>query len=236
MLKQKSRVLAHSSEKRIKRTSEEFRRFFLLEFTRKLIENSETEEVLKLKNILKEEEKNRRELPKTIKRKIKEKEKLLPILQKEEFLKPLPKPIVPKRSLYPTSRLEQNRIIRIPRPRLPPGLEYLKPVPTNVQIDIGKLNPLIKDPLVKVIECNGPNLNVLVRGTMGTKKTNIILSREEVDQIIKKFSETTKIPIQEGIFKVVVGKLILSAIISEVIGSKFIIKKMMYAPNQTFHE
>ena len=71
---------------------------------------------------------------------------------------------------------------------------------------------------------------------MGTKKTNIILSREEVDQIIKKFSETTKIPIQEGIFKVVVGKLILSAIISEVIGSKFIIKKMMYAPNQTFHE
>jgi len=65
---------------------------------------------------------------------------------------------------------------------------------------------------------------------MGTKRTNIILNKEEIDQIIKKFSETAKIPLYEGIFRVVVGKLILSAIISDVIGSKFIIKKMMYSP------
>ncbi len=236
MLKQKSIVLAHSPEKRIQRTSEEFKTFFLLEFTRKLIENSGTSEVFELKNILKEEEEKQKELPKIIKRKIEEKEELLSLPQKKEFLNPLPKPTIPKGNLYPTQGLEQNRVIRIPRPRLPPGLEYLKPVPTNMQIDLEKLNPLIKDPLVKVIECDGSDVNVLVRGTMGTKKTNIILSKEEIEQIIKKFSETTRIPIQEGIFKVIVGKLILLAIISEVISSRFIIKKMMYAPNQTFHE
>ena len=65
---------------------------------------------------------------------------------------------------------------------------------------------------------------------MGTKRTNIILSKEDISDVIKKFSETTKIPLQEGIFRVAIGKLILSAIISEVIGSKFIIKKMMYSP------
>ena len=92
-----------------------------------------------------------------------------------------------------------------------------------------KLNPLIKDPAVRTIEVN-PDEKVIVTGTMGTKPTSIILSKEDIDKIIKKFSETAKIPVYEGIFRVVVGKLILSAIISDVVGSKFIIKKMMYSP------
>ena len=138
---------------------------------------------------------------------------------KNKLFKPLPKPLI--------ARL---RILRIPEPKLPPTLQYLKPTPTNIQIDLEKLNPLIKDSAVKTIECNGPDENIIVRGTMGTKRTNIILSEEEINQVMKKFSETKKIPLHEGIFRVVVGRLILSAIISDVIGSKFIIKKMMYAP------
>ena len=70
----------------------------------------------------------------------------------------------------------------------------------------------------------------MVHGSMGTKPTNLLLKKEEIDEIIKKFSEATKIPQNEGIFKAVVGKLILSAIISETIGSKFVIRKMMYGP------
>ena len=236
MLKQKLRILTNSPEEQIQRTSKKFRTFFLLQFTKELIKHSGTSEIFELKNILKEEEKKEKELPKIIKRKIKEKEKLIPLPQKKEFIKPLPKQIIPKSNFYPTQRYEQNQVIRIPRPRLPPGLEYLKPVPTNVQIDLEKLNPLIKDPIVKVIECDGPDENIIVKGTMGTKKTNIILSKQEITQIIKKFSETARIPLHEGIFRVAVGKLILSAIISEVISSRFIIKKMMYAPNQVFYK
>ena len=96
---------------------------------------------------------------------------------------------------------------------------------------MGKLNPLIKDRVVRNIACNGPDKNIMVKGMMGRKITNIILSEEEINQTIKKFSEIAKIPVYEGIFKVAVGRLILSAIISKVVGSKFIIKKMMeYSP------
>ena len=62
------------------------------------------------------------------------------------------------------------------------------------------------------------------------KKKPIKKSKEEIEEIIKKFSETAKIPVHEGVFKVVVGKLIFSAVISNIIGSKFIIRKMVYNP------
>ena len=224
MPQQKSEISVHSFKKQ--QTSKEFRAFFLLQFTKELIKHSGASEVFELKNIL-EEEGKKKKLPRLIKEKIREREKPPSILQEKELIRPFPEPSV-KRTFHPLPK--QNRVIRIPKPKLPPGLEYLKPTPTNVQIDLERLNPLVKDPLVKVIECIGPDKNIMVKGTMGTKKTNIILSKQEIDQIIKKFSETAKIPTQEGIFKVAIGKLILSAIISEVIGSRFIIQKMMYAP------
>jgi hypothetical protein len=61
---------------------------------------------------------------------------------------------------------------------------------------------------------------------MGEQKTEIKLNKKEIDDVINKFSELTKIPVSEGIYKVVFGKLILLAVISDVVGSKFLIKKM----------
>ena len=114
----------------------------------------------------------------------------------------------------------------IPEYPLPPTVQNIKPIPTNIQIELGKLNPLIQDQNVRSIECNGPEENIIVRGNIGTKTTRIILSKEDIDQIINAFSESARIPISEGVFKIVVGRLILSAIISEVVGCKFIIRKM----------
>lgn len=219
----KSKMLQKSErlDQRRRKAPKEFRKFFLLQFTKELIRHSGESEVLHLENILKEETQEKKEEIKKEKKKIQQiiKERKKPILTlKDKLFKPIPRP--------PITR---PRILRIPEPKLPPRFQYLTPTPTNIQIDLEKLNPLIKDPAVKTVECNGPDENIIVRGTMGTKRTNIILDKEEIDQIIKKFSETTKIPIHEGFFRVVVGKLILSAIISDVIGSKFIIKKMMYS-------
>ncbi len=224
MLQQKSKVLVRESIK----SSKEFRKFFLLQFTKELIKHSGESEVFELKNILKKDDLEKKDEIKKEKKIIHQiiterKEPFLTLKEKlplkNKFFKPLPRP--------PITR---PRILRIPEPKLPPRFQYLAPIPTKRQIDLEKINPLIKDPAVKIIECYGPDENIIVRGTMGEKRTNIILSKEDVNQIIAKFSETAKIPINEGIFRVVVGRLILSAIISEVIGSKFIIKKMMYAP------
>jgi len=138
-------------------------------------------------------------------------------------------------NMRPLERTYENRTfidpfkktrLLIPESRFPPHLQYIQPVPVNKDIELGKLNPLVNDPMVKIIECYGPGENLVVVGGMGMKKTGIILKKEEIENIIKKFSEETKIPVQEGIFKVVAGRLIFLAIISEIVGSKFIIKKM----------
>lgn len=204
--------------------SEDSKKYFLLQFTKELIINSNPIEILETETVIKE-----KNLKQKVKETIKEKHKpplqstAQPIksLEKKQFQIPRQKPF--------SSRTKQ--VLRIPEYRLPQRLQYLKPIPkSDVEIDLQKLNPLLKDPLVNSIECPGPDKNIIVRGGMGTKNTNIILTSEEIDSIIKKFSEISKIPIHEGIFKVAVGRLIFSAIISEIISSKFIIKKMTYNP------
>jgi hypothetical protein len=122
---------------------------------------------------------------------------------------------------------KQVRLL-IPESNFPVHLQYIKPVPVNKEIELGKINPLIRDPLVKIIECYGPGENITVQGDMGTKRTGIILNKGEIDDIIQRFSKETKIPVQEGIFKVVAGRFIFLAIVSEIVGSKFIIRKMLY--------
>jgi len=226
----------------------DFATFFLLQFTKQLIKNSRKIEI----NISRIE---KPQLEKSDVKKI-----VQETIKQESFAEKEPlssstlkagldfsnRPLL-RRQRPPIFRVQQQqiqrapaiRMLRIPEPRLPSTFQYLKPTPTTgKEIDLAKLNPLIQDPAVKEIQCDGKDQNIVVRGTMGLKKTGIILNKEEIDRVLKKFSETAKIPLQEGIFRVVVGKLILSAIISEVISSKFIIKKMTYHPGfqpQTQH-
>lgn len=121
---------------------------------------------------------------------------------------------------------KQPATLRVPEPRLPPEFQHLRPTPTKQEIDLGKLNPLIQDPAVKTIECEAPDEKIIVTGNMGRKPTNITLTEDEINDVIDKFSEASKIPVNAGVFKVVVGNLILSAIVSEVTNSKFIIRKI----------
>jgi len=241
----------------LKNASEEFKRIFLLEFTRELILNSKTAAVFELEKILWEKSKEE-------KRKHKEELKLSNIVRDienlgmkkpavtssrnllEQLKAPLQIPIplrtvrtmplegvkdshlsseLPKQN-FNRPIIQTDEILRIPDVRLPERLNYLRPIPTNRQIDLGELNPFVKDPSVTSIECNGPNKNIVVVVANRRKTTNITLDSKEINEIINRFSQTARIPAQEGIFKVVIGRLILSAIISEVIGSKFIIKKL----------
>jgi len=205
------------------------KKLILLQFTRELIKHSAEGEVFELKKILKDESKEQK-LPKEEnliegmeKSRISSEEgSMQGIMPKvRERMKLAPRPLIKGRPPSP---------LIIPRSRLPPRFQYLKPTPTNLEIDLGKLNPLIKDPLVRDIECSGANQNIVVTGMMGRKKTEITLTREEIEKIVKKFSEAAKIPVQEGVFRIVAGKLIFSAVISSLIGSKFVIKKMIYNP------
>lgn len=118
--------------------------------------------------------------------------------------------------------------LNIPEPILPPHLQYLRPRPEEVAMDFGKIDPLIKDNAVRIIECRGPDEKVFVRGAMGIKPTAITLREDEINSIIKDFSDKSKIPIQEGVYHIAVGRYVLSAVVSNVIPPKFIIEKMKY--------
>ena len=63
-------------------------------------------------------------------------------------------------------------------------------------------------------------------GIMGRKKTPIKLSKEEIDQIVRAFSESAKIPSTEGLFKAAFGNLVISAVVSDIVGTRFIIRKI----------
>ena len=222
----------------MKKYSNNFKKLFLLHFTKELILNSASNEVIRLQITMNEQAKKKKEkIIRSVKRNIPK--------NKEEIIRSIKKNI-PKHEAKVKEQISdfskifkrikpkfysQKRILTIPEPKLPAHLQYLKPVPRKIEIDLEKLNPLIKDPAVKVIECNGPFEHIIVRGSMGVKPTNIVLTEEEINRTIRKFSAISKIPIHEGVYRVVTGRFILSAIISEVVSSKFMIKKMFYAPN-----
>ncbi len=134
----------------------------------------------------------------------------------------------PSPTFYAPQQMAVNSLpqIKIPEPKLPPNFEYLRPTPTNEEINLKKLNLLVKDNFVRTIECLGPNQNIMVTGAMGRKPTAIQLSKEEIQDILETFAIKAKIPLSRGVFKIAFGNLILSAITSEVVGSKFVIKKM----------
>ncbi len=215
----------------LKQTSNEFRTLFLLKFTEELIKNSKTKEVFELERILREKKKEekkkkadeKKELEEIIRQKISPKKETLNYAKNTS-----PKNTEKKYPLIaPPKPVGKRRVLTIPDIKLPQRFQYLKPIPTDTPINLGKLNPLIADPFVKSIECDGPEENIKVITPKGMKKTGIILSKEEISQIIENFSVAARIPYQEGIFKVVVGRLVLTAIISDVVNTRFIIRKIL---------
>lgn len=227
---QKERMLKQKSENSLKK-------LFLMQFTKELIKNSYrlgTEKPLVIEIPRIPIKINKEFVPKIPEKKIEFIPLItLPRVPKIQNVQAQTLPITiqqvsekPKQIQITIPRRVIPNVLRIPEPRLPEAFSYLKPLPTSIDIELGKLDPLIKDTNVRIIECNGPDENVIVEGNMGRKPTGIILNQEEINDIINKFSEKTKIPISTGIYRVVIGKFLFLAIISEVVSSKFVIRKM----------
>jgi hypothetical protein len=235
----------------LEQTSKEFRESFLLKFTKEILENTEAYRNLRIKGGVKEVIKESRERRIIATSDIRAHEEKINEIKKEQVkgiiteriraetrkvyeigkkdlsteLKNISEPIFRPIAKNPFVR-KIPPILRIPEPELPETVRYLRPQPSAEQIDLGKLNILIRDPLVKVVECNGTEENIIVMGIMGRKKTPIILSKEEIEQVLLAFSEAAKIPVNEGLFKAAVGSSVISAVISDIVGIKFVIRKI----------
>lgn len=88
-----------------------------------------------------------------------------------------------------------------------------------------KLSPFILDQFVQSIECKGPGKPLLVLKGTSLQVTNIILTKEEIDVIMQDISKQTRIPLMQGLFRALFGNLIITAVISEFVGTRFVIEK-----------
>ncbi len=97
--------------------------------------------------------------------------------------------------------------------------------PERIGIISNKLNIFLRDNSVTAIECPGPGKQIVIKRAGQINMTKINLSPQEISKIIEDFSEKARIPILGGIFRASVGNLTISAVISDFVGSKFIITK-----------
>ena len=95
-----------------------------------------------------------------------------------------------------------------------------------LSFELGKLNFLINDPRITIIECPGPEKFIIARTEGRTTLTKLSLNQSEIQGLIEKFSKEAKIPIISGLFKAAVGNLIMTAVISSLVGNRFIITKI----------
>ncbi len=91
--------------------------------------------------------------------------------------------------------------------------------------DYGKITPLLNDPSVSTIECQGAGILVTIIRAGQKQTTRISLSQREIKEILDKVSEKTHIPLLEGVFRAAVDNFSINAVISEIIGYRFVIKK-----------
>lgn len=137
----------------------------------------------------------------------------------------------------------QRRIIpdllSIPRPLpslssipLPPPIlraNHSFQMPKNYQLPVageyGKLNQFLKEKSITIIECSGPNKELTIVRDGDKQLTKITLSQEEIKNFLDLVAKKANLPITEGVFKSQVDDFEINAVISDVIGTRFIIRK-----------
>ena len=109
-------------------------------------------------------------------------------------------------------------------PQLPPPPQQAKEIPN---LAFGKLGNIIRDPSVISIECQGAGKPILVNRSGIIQATPVVLTKEEIKATIDEISEKTRIPVTTGVFKAAIGGFIITAVISEYVGTRFVIQKRM---------
>lgn len=206
-------------------SQENIRSLFLRKYVKNLINNIKVEP-LNL-DVEKKKKVKEREIP----QKIEERKKISKLDSEMIFsLAPSPKkrfaPITATHlTINPQKLLQKKQIVRKPLFQQKTTTKSMIIKPTEGYLDLGKLNLLVSDVGVESIECLGPNKGVLVKKSGRVQRTNVILTKEEIKKVIKDFSEKTKIPLTQGTFKAILGNLIITAILSDFVGTKFILQK-----------
>ena len=108
----------------------------------------------------------------------------------------------------------------------------VQPAPTRVSDPdplpgYGRIIPLLQDPSVIGIDCPGPGRAIIVNRYGQRQITRIALGSREILAILDEIANQAHIPLIEGVFRAAVDNFSVSAVVSETLGSKFVIRKQM---------
>jgi len=201
---------------KLKNSSKKFRTFFLIEFAKQLVNYSKSEYV-------KELEKQKKELFKQI---ILEKTH-----SKQQDNNPFSSGLFAPKEIILTPIKIQNANILYSKLRIKDNIQrkqtFKKPeIKKAVKNPFGKIQQLINNKEIDFIVCNGPNKNIIIKKNNMRQQTSIVLNKEEIQEIIRKFFELAGISPQQGIIRAAFKNLMISGILSNVVDSKFIIQKV----------
>jgi hypothetical protein len=135
----------------------------------------------------------------------------------------MPPPKIPMRShLQP---LHTPSVHELPPMPVPPSKKGSRAPQAGDTINLGKVTQLLIDPSVMSVECPGPGKNLLVNRSGAIQTASLILTKEEIDSLMEEISDKTRIPIMPGLFKAAFQDLMITAVVSDFVGSRFMIHK-----------
>jgi len=159
---------------------------------------------------------------------------IIPRVSKKVFFQ---KPVRTEKIEHPAEILKREKndlniltkpiTVKPSQPSVKVPLVYQTPYYLNNrnQGEYGKISPLLNDNSVSTIECSGPGKTISVIRQGQKQVTRISLLSDEIKKILEKISNEAHIPLIEGAFKVAVDNFVINAVVSDAIGSRFIIKK-----------
>jgi len=127
--------------------------------------------------------------------------------------------VMPQKIMPP--RIVPQKII-LPQPQM--VLPQIKN-DAGLSQDYGKITPLLNDASISTIECFGAGKSIMVVRAGLRQPTRIVLSADEISEFLEKVSDAVHIPILEGVFRAAVDNFFINAVVSDIIGSRFVIKK-----------
>lgn len=154
-------------------------------------------------------------------------EPVIPKIQKPIMKTPSPQISTQRPLLRPIQKqlhLQMPRTLQpMTKQQRPPQKE---PRETTEKVNLGKINSILNDPSVFSLESPGPNKNIIINRAGQIQPSSLSLTKEEIDTMMKEISDITRIPlIYGGVFKAAFRDLIITAVISEYIGTRFLIQK-----------
>lgn len=113
-----------------------------------------------------------------------------------------------------------------PKPQQTPMFTSVSDIKLK-QLDLGKISLILRDPTVLSVESPGPGKNLLINKHGIVQPAPIVLGKDEINKIMDEVSVKTRIPLIPGLFKVVLNDTLIIAVVSEFVGTRFLIQKRM---------